>query len=221
MLFLAVQLLVAAAGEPTTLAYSVQHSMRPNLRRVIRSHYNEVTYCFEQGLLRKPTLADSRVTLHLVVVNEGSVVAASADLDDDKPADPQVTACIVAAASRWHFGPISAGGVTVINCRLLLHPVAPVEALLADADRKADIRACFEKTAWAHPTLAQAALRLRFELSDQGRVRSVNESAAAAPQLVSCIAAAAQRWHFTPSSTTFRRTLWLASAPKLDSDQIP
>ena len=80
------------------------------MRRIVRSHIQEVRHCYEQGLARDPNLK-GRVTLAFTVDRVGAVTAAS--VAEDTLSDASVGACIAKVARRWKFP----GGVGVVQIR--------------------------------------------------------------------------------------------------------
>lgn len=82
---------------------------REQIRRTIRQHINEVRFCYEQGLQRRPDL-EGRVAVSFVISPSGSVQSASSTstVNDDR-----IAGCVESAVRRWDF-PSSPGmtGVT-------------------------------------------------------------------------------------------------------------
>lgn len=77
------------------------------IRRVVRSHINEVRHCYNQGLVRAPSL-QGRVAIQFRIDARGSVqtaVVAESTIDD-----ANVGRCIANAVKRWRF-PASERGV--------------------------------------------------------------------------------------------------------------
>jgi hypothetical protein len=81
------------------------------IRRIVRAHFNEVKYCYRQGLLRRPNLA-GRVAIQFVISSEGKVV--SAVPSSSTLQDPGVATCITQAARRWSF-PRPEEGVVLVT----------------------------------------------------------------------------------------------------------
>lgn len=177
-------------------------------RRVVRRHMNEVKFCYEQALLRRSDLT-GRAVLQLTVAANGSVTAAA--VVSDELHEPALAACLGAAAARWQFSPAADTGIAVVTYPFLLQP-SPVTSLMADDERRADIRACHEQALWRQPGVA-GALTLRINLDDAARVRTatITEASISDEKLLACITSAAQRWRFTDAArnTTFERLIWL------------
>jgi len=181
-------------------------------RRIIRQHVSEVRYCYEQALLRRHDLAGHEV-LQLTIAADGSV--ASAAIVNDELREPALAACVVAAAVRWQFLPKAGEELAVVTYPFMLRPAMPASALMADAERRADLRACHEQALWRHLGVA-GALVLRITLDEKARVRAATVTATSLSdeKLLACITSIVQRWHFadTERSTTFEKTLWLQPA---------
>lgn len=79
------------------------------VRRIVRSHINEVRHCYNQGLTRAPGLA-GRVSLSFSITPSGTVSAAV--VQESTLADNAVGACMSKAVKRWKF-PKPQGGASV------------------------------------------------------------------------------------------------------------
>lgn len=80
------------------------------IRRVVRAHINQVTHCYNQGLIKDPTLR-GRVAIQFTIGGTGKVplaVVSSTSVDD-----ANVGNCIAKAVKRWTF-PKPDGGATVM-----------------------------------------------------------------------------------------------------------
>ena len=91
------------------------------VRRVLRRHRNEVTYCYNRGLRKNPALA-GRVVMVLTIGANGKVVAAM--VQSTTLHNTEVETCLVAAARRWTFPRPSKGGVVMVSYPLLLRTAA-------------------------------------------------------------------------------------------------
>jgi TonB family protein len=89
------------------------------VRRVVRQHINEVRYCYEQSLVRRPTLA-GRVVVQFTIAGTGRVVISA--LQSSSLGEPPVDACIVAAFRRWEFPQPRGGGIVVASYPFQLTP---------------------------------------------------------------------------------------------------
>lgn len=85
---------------------------RDVIRRVVRTHQNEIRFCYEQGLQKNPKLAGT-VKIKLVIAGTGSVMSvavASSTLDD-----ASVEQCIASKVKRWTFPEPEGGGIVVVT----------------------------------------------------------------------------------------------------------
>jgi TonB family protein len=85
---------------------------REIVRRVVRQHLNEVRYCYEQALARKPALA-GRVVAHFSIAPNGVVLASA--LQSSTLGDATVESCIVTATRRWAFPQPQGGGLVTVQ----------------------------------------------------------------------------------------------------------
>lgn len=92
---------------------------REIVRRVVRQHLNEVRYCYEQALVRKPALA-GRVVAHFSITPAGSVLASA--LQSSTLGDAAVESCIIAATRRWAFPQPQGGGLVSVSYPFQLAP---------------------------------------------------------------------------------------------------
>lgn len=89
------------------------------IRRIVRAHINEVRYCYNQGLVRDPSL-EGRVAVQFTIGPKGTVpvsVVASTSLGDKN-----VGNCIAKAVKRWKFPKPTDGGVVVVTYPFSLSP---------------------------------------------------------------------------------------------------
>lgn len=89
------------------------------VRRVVRRHLNEVRYCYESSLARRPSLA-GRVVTSFTIAPTGRVL--SSLLQSSTLADAAVEACIVGAVRRWEFPAPDGGGVVIVSYPFQLAP---------------------------------------------------------------------------------------------------
>jgi TonB family protein len=81
------------------------------IRRIIRRHMNEVSYCYEQERVRKAGL-EGRMSVQFVISPWGQVT--SSDLQSSTLGNVRVETCVVDAVKRWEFPkPVGGGSVTV------------------------------------------------------------------------------------------------------------
>jgi hypothetical protein len=89
------------------------------VRRVVRKHLNEVRFCYEQSLARRPALA-GRVVASFTIAPTGRVLASL--LQSSTLSEPTAEACIVSAIRRWDFPAPEGGGVVVVTYPFQLAP---------------------------------------------------------------------------------------------------
>ena len=90
------------------------------IRRVVRSHINEVRHCYNQGLVRDPNL-EGRVAVQFRIDARGSVQ--SSFVGDSSIEDASVERCIANAVKRWRF-PAAPGrmGSVIVTYPFVLAP---------------------------------------------------------------------------------------------------
>jgi TonB family protein len=90
------------------------------IRRVVRSHINEVRHCYNQGLVRDPNL-QGRVAVQFRIDARGSVQ--SSFVGDSSIEDASVERCITNAVERWRF-PAAPGrmGSVIVTYPFVLAP---------------------------------------------------------------------------------------------------
>ncbi len=82
------------------------------IRRIIRRHINEVKYCYEQELTRKPELG-GRVAVQFTIAATGQVVASV--LQNSTMGNARVENCVVQAVRRWEFPKPLGGGIVIVT----------------------------------------------------------------------------------------------------------
>ena len=82
------------------------------IRRVVRSHINEIRGCYNQALTRNPN-AEGRVEVNFVILGSGSVASARVVANGLK--DPDAGRCIEKAVKRWHFPTPRGGGSAIVT----------------------------------------------------------------------------------------------------------
>ncbi len=81
------------------------------IRRVIRRHLNEVKFCYEQQLTKKPELF-GRVLIQFTIGGTGNVLAAG--VQSSSMNDPTVDQCVAGAVRRWDFPKPQGGGIVIV-----------------------------------------------------------------------------------------------------------
>jgi hypothetical protein len=89
------------------------------VRRVIHRHLNEIKYCYERELIRRPSLL-GRVVVQFTILPIGRVAAAA--LASSTVANAAVESCIVGAVRRWEFPMPRGGGLVAVSYPFLLVP---------------------------------------------------------------------------------------------------
>jgi hypothetical protein len=89
------------------------------VRRIIRRHINEVKYCYEQELVKKPTLA-GRIMVQFTIAASGHVIASV--LQNSTVGDAHVENCTVQAVRRWEFPHRETGGIVIVSYPFVLTP---------------------------------------------------------------------------------------------------
>lgn len=87
------------------------------IRRIINRHLNEVRYCYEQALTRRPDL-QGRVAVKFIIAPTGAVQTAMRA--SSTVANPQLEGCIVNAVRRWIFPAPEGGGIVAVTYPFLL-----------------------------------------------------------------------------------------------------
>jgi TonB family protein len=82
------------------------------IRREVRRHMNEVRYCYNEGLTRKPAL-EGRLVVHFSVAPTGQVIAAVPQ--SSTLGMPSVDECVVTAVRRWQFPQPTGGGLAMVS----------------------------------------------------------------------------------------------------------
>ena len=81
------------------------------IRRIVRLHVNEVKYCYDQELVKKPALA-GRISVQFAISPVGQVITSvmqSTSMDDAR-----VENCVVNAVRRWEFPKPVGGGIVIV-----------------------------------------------------------------------------------------------------------
>jgi len=89
------------------------------IRRIIRRHINEVKYCYEQELTKKPDLG-GRIMVQFTIAATGQVVASV--LQNSSMGNAKVENCTVQAVRRWEFPKPLGGGIVIVSYPFVLTP---------------------------------------------------------------------------------------------------
>ncbi len=87
------------------------------IRRVVRSHINEVSACYNQGLVRDPNLK-GRVAVQFTIGPSGNVPAAV--VQESSLKDDAVGQCVAKAVKRWRFPKPDNGGNVMVTYPFVL-----------------------------------------------------------------------------------------------------
>jgi TonB family protein len=89
------------------------------IRRTIRRHINEVKFCYEQELVRKPSLG-GRIMVQFMISATGQVI--SSVLQSSTMGNPRVESCTLQAVKRWPFPQPNGGGLVLVSYPFVLAP---------------------------------------------------------------------------------------------------
>jgi hypothetical protein len=89
------------------------------IRRIVRAHINEVRYCYNQGLVKDPSLS-GKVSIQFSIAPSGSV--SEAKVTDSTLEDGAVANCIAKAVKRWSFPKPVGGGAVIVTYPFVLEP---------------------------------------------------------------------------------------------------
>jgi hypothetical protein len=87
------------------------------VRQVIRRHLEEVRYCYEKELARKPDLY-GRVITHFLIAGTGKVMSSA--VQSSTMNDPLVDGCIAEAVRRWEFPASPSRSTTIVSYPFVL-----------------------------------------------------------------------------------------------------
>jgi TonB family protein len=110
----------ASAPEVVPGTAEVRGSLDKELiRRIIRRHINEVKYCYEQELTKKPDLG-GRIMVQFTIAASGQVIASV--LQNSTMGNARVENCTVQAVRRWEFPKPLGGGIVIVSYPFVLTP---------------------------------------------------------------------------------------------------
>jgi metallo-beta-lactamase class B len=92
------------------------------IRRIIRSHIQQVKDCYEQELTTKPTLG-GRIMVQFTIAASGQVIASV--LLSSTMGNGRVETCTVQAVRHWQF-PKPRGGIVIVSYPFVLTPSTPI-----------------------------------------------------------------------------------------------
>jgi TonB family protein len=82
------------------------------IRRIVRRNINQVRYCYQNALVRRPTL-EGRLVTQFTIAPTGRVLAAVVQSSTLK--EISVEACVVNAIKRWEFPAPNGGGLAMVS----------------------------------------------------------------------------------------------------------
>ena len=82
------------------------------IRRIVRRHLNEVKFCYQEALARRPTL-EGRLVTQFTIAPTGRVLAAV--VQEPTLQALSVEACVVNAVKRWEFPQPDHGGLAMVS----------------------------------------------------------------------------------------------------------
>src|SRR4029079_4471472 len=89
------------------------------IRRILRTHLNEIRYCYEQSLVRHPSLS-GRVVVQFTIAGTGRVLASV--LQSSTIPEAALTSCVVQATRRWQYPAPDGGGLAIVSYPFQLTP---------------------------------------------------------------------------------------------------
>ena len=89
------------------------------IRRIVRSHINEVRHCYNQGLAKDPSL-EGRVSIQFTIGPTGKVVTSV--VGTTTLGDKNVANCVAKAVKRWKFPRPPGGGNAIVSYPFVLSP---------------------------------------------------------------------------------------------------
>lgn len=82
------------------------------IRRIVHRHINEVKFCYERELAKRPDLA-GRVSIKFIISGSGAVQMAA--VAESTVGNPIVENCIAQAVRRWVFPQPEGGGIVIVT----------------------------------------------------------------------------------------------------------
>ena len=110
---------------------------REIIRRIIRRHVNDVKYCYEQELTKKPDLG-GRIMVQFTIAASGQVIASV--LQNSTMGNARVENCTVQAVKRWEFPKPLGGGLVIVSYPFVLTPRGGAELAAASPPVEPPVR---------------------------------------------------------------------------------
>ncbi len=108
------------ADRPTSSTNARGSMAKEDIRRVVRSHIDEVKACYEQELTKEPSLF-GEIMVQFTIAASGEVIASV--LQSSTMGNGRVENCAVQAVRRWQF-PRPVGGIVIVSYPFDLTPSA-------------------------------------------------------------------------------------------------
>ncbi len=96
----------------TTPAKIIGSLSKAVIRRHVRRHINEIKFCYEQGLRKRPDIS-GRVAVRFIISGTGAVQSAA--IGNSTLEDPGVESCIAQTVRRMSFPSPEDGGIVVVT----------------------------------------------------------------------------------------------------------
>jgi TonB family protein len=80
--------------------------------RVVRSHHDQLKYCYDNALTRNPKLT-GKVSVRWIIREDGTV--ASSNVTNTTTGTPDLDRCIAGRVLTWIFPKPKGGGVAVVT----------------------------------------------------------------------------------------------------------
>jgi len=85
---------------------------KEGIRRIVRRHTNEVKFCYERELAKRPDLT-GRVAIKFIISGTGAVQMAA--VESSTLGNASVENCIAQAVRRWKFPQPEGGGIVIVT----------------------------------------------------------------------------------------------------------
>ena len=126
--------LIASASATSIVAPQLEAEQ---IDEVIKSHMNEVRYCYQRRLKHDPELT-GKIVVKFVIEADGTV--SSAEVKGSTVADPAVGTWIVDRFLRWQFPETRYGGIVIVSYPFLFAPGDPAPPKKTRRERRRERR---------------------------------------------------------------------------------
>ena len=138
------------------------------IRRIIRRHINEVKYCYEQELTKKPDLG-GRIMVQFTIAASGQVIASV--LQNSTMGNARVENCTVQAVRRWEFPKPLGGGIVIVSYPFVLTPGRRRQSRHDDSQQEVD--ACQPRSSPGVFALADRVPACEGFVCSQERIKAI------------------------------------------------